>query len=365
LNQAKSAGTEQATALVVEAEPPLDNLIKSGRRSQGSVRILIGDGADAKAVLGGRHKRDKEHWLAPGMEIPVSVDPANPEAFEIRWEEIPSMAERTAAGDPALVDPVGTRRKLSQALIEATSAVPISALPSDLAAAVSKAQAGSADPIHPLDEQLSEAEGRAAPAGRQSAVVVIATQMVKLATDGGPDDASSHTYETREGKHDAVLSVYLPKQQPYAVYVEKLKHPRRSGFAGFGGIPATVSLSDPNDIDLDWKSAKAEGEARVNRRLEDANEQMRRAMSGQPVSGQAEELEQAWSKATEDAIKRGPPPGLAPSGGAPQINPQMRQMMIQNAKVALANCPPQMREMMIQQYRMAGIEIDDKGNVVE
>jgi hypothetical protein len=43
----------------------------------------------------------------------------------------------------------------------------------------------------------------------------------------------------------------------------------------------------------------------------------------------------------------------------------MRQMMVQNAKMALANTPPQMREMLIQQYRLAGIEIDDQGNVVE
>ena len=40
-------------------------------------------------------------------------------------------------------------------------------------------------------------------------------------------------------------------------------------------------------------------------------------------------------------------------------------MMIQNAKVALASAPPQMRQMMIQQYRMAGIEIDEQGNVSE
>jgi hypothetical protein len=66
-----------------------------------------------------------------------------------------------------------------------------------------------------------------------------------------------------------------------------------------------------------------------------------------------------------EAIAKGPPPGLGQDGGAPQVNPQMRQMMIQNAKMALANCPPQMKAMMIQQYRMAGIEIDEQGNVVE
>jgi hypothetical protein len=50
---------------------------------------------------------------------------------------------------------------------------------------------------------------------------------------------------------------------------------------------------------------------------------------------------------------------------APQITPQMRQMMAQNAKRALAAVPPEMRQTMIQQYRMAGIEIDEQGNVSE
>jgi hypothetical protein len=353
---------ERTTALVVEAEPPIDNLVKSGSLSHSSVRVLVGDGADAKVLLGARHKRDKEHWLVPGMEIPVSVDPANPEAFEIVWDEIPSMPDRVAAGDPALVDPVATRREMSQALIEATSAVPIASLPPDLAAAVSEAQAGSANPIHSIGEQLKEVEGQAAPAGRQRAVVVIPTQIVKLVTEGGTDNTGGRTTETKDGKHDAVLSVYLPDQQPYAVYVEKLKHPRRSGVGGIGGIPATVSLSDPNDIDLDWKAAKAAGVARINQRMEDATEQMQQAMSGQPVGGQTGDLEQTFSKATEEAIAKGPPPNMPTT---PQITPQMRQMMVQNAKMALANTPANMRPMLIQQYRMAGIEIDDDGNILE
>jgi hypothetical protein len=352
---------ERTTALVVEAEPPIDNLVKSGSLSHGSVRVLVGDGADARVLLGARHKRDKEHWLVPGMEIPVSVDPANPEAFEIVWDEIPSMPDRVAAGDPALVDPIGARRKMNEALIAATSAIQLSGMPPDLAAAVSKAQAESANQGS-IDGLLTEAEGQAAPAGRQRGVVVIPTQIVKLVTEGGTDTTGGRTTETKDGKHDAVLAVYLPDQQPYAVYVEKLKHPRRSGVGGIGGIPATISLSDPNDIDLDWKAAKATGVARINQRMEDATSQMQQAMSGQPISGQAGDLEQAFSKATEEAIAKGPPPNMPTT---PQITPQMRQMMVQNAKMALANTPANMRPMLIQQYRMAGIEIDDDGNVRE
>ena len=47
------------------------------------------------------------------------------------------------------------------------------------------------------------------------------------------------------------------------------------------------------------------------------------------------------------------------------MTPEMKQMMVQQAKMAMASVPPGMRQMMIQQYRMAGIEIDEQGNVVE
>jgi hypothetical protein len=190
--------------------------------------------------------------------------------------------------------------------------------------------------------------------------------MLKLVSEGG-DNTPTRTYETSQGKHDAVLSVHVPGQEPYSVYKEKLKQPRKSGLASRVGIPALVSLSDPSDIELLWVGAEAAGEAQVAQRMADASQKMQETqqmMSGQPATGQQGELQQAWSKATEDAIKQGPPPGLA-AGGTPKANPQMRQMMIQNAKMALANTPPQMRQMLIQQYRMMGIEIDDEGNVTE
>ena len=111
MSQVGSAGTERATALVVEAEPPLDNLLKVGKRTHGSVRILIGEGPDAIYVLGGRHPRDRDHWLVRGMAVPVSIDRVDPEDFEVAWEEIPSMPERATAGEPALVDPLGARKR--------------------------------------------------------------------------------------------------------------------------------------------------------------------------------------------------------------------------------------------------------------
>jgi hypothetical protein len=39
--------------------------------------------------------------------------------------------------------------------------------------------------------------------------------------------------------------------------------------------------------------------------------------------------------------------------------------MIRNAQLALRSVPPAMRESLIEQYRMAGITIDEDGNITE
>jgi hypothetical protein len=264
------AGGERTTALVVEAEPPLDNLLKVGKRSHGNVRILVGEGQDRIYTLGGKHKRDKDHWLVPGMEVPVSIDPAHPEAFEILWDEIPGMPELAASNEPALADPAGTRTKVNEAVIAATSAIDTSAMPAGLGDAVAKAQRESAQPPDTMADQLAQAEQEPAPAGKQRAVVLVATSVHKLASEG--DEDHTRTIETSQGKHDAVLSVHVPGQEPYAVYVEKLKQPRRSGLASLVGIPALVSLSDPSDIELDWSAAEKAGEAHVGERIADASQ---------------------------------------------------------------------------------------------
>jgi hypothetical protein len=363
LGNGAQAGGERATAFVVEAEPPLDNLIKLGRPSHGRVRILVGGGKDRIYVRGGRHKRDRDHWLVPGMQVPVTIDRARPDAFEVLWDEIPSMAERAAASEPTLADPIGTGRKVNEAVIAATSAIDTSAMPSELAEAVAKAQSDSARTPDTVPEQLAQAQQEPAPAGKQRAVVLVATSTRKLATEAAGE--RENVYETSRGTHDTVLSVHLPGQEPYAVYKEKLKHPRTSGLPRGVGIPALVSQSDPTDIELDWKGAEAAGQAQLGQRMQAASEKMQQAqqmMSGQQVGGQLGEPQQALAKATEDANKQGPPAGMPT---ASQIDPQMRQMMIQNAKMAFANTPPQMRELLIQQYRSAGIDFDDQGNVAE
>jgi hypothetical protein len=46
----------------------------------------------------------------------VTIDPAQPGRFELDWRTIPPMADRVAANDPTLADPLGARLKVALAL---------------------------------------------------------------------------------------------------------------------------------------------------------------------------------------------------------------------------------------------------------
>jgi hypothetical protein len=47
------------------------------------------------------------------------------------------------------------------------------------------------------------------------------------------------------------------------------------------------------------------------------------------------------------------------------VTPEIKEMMLKNAKMAISAAPPQMRQMIIEQYRLAGIPIDEKGDPLE
>ena len=109
------------TALVVAADLPIDNASRwsRGRHYEGNVRILIDEGSEPIYVARS-FRLDEKHWLVPGMEVPVKIDPARPEEFEIDWAGVPSIEERVAANDPVLADPRGARRRVTEAKRTAT-----------------------------------------------------------------------------------------------------------------------------------------------------------------------------------------------------------------------------------------------------
>lgn len=355
-------GGEQMTALVVVADDPLDNYLKVGKDGRGTVRILI-DTEPAPIYVARGFKLDRDHWPVRGMELPVTIDPAKPDQFEVNWAMVPSIEERTGANDPTLADPVGTRKKTMEALIASGAAGPdASAAPQDIREVVVAAQAAEAKsgdssglPDH-FKESMDKAAQEPAPAGKTRAVVLIAASEATLRSVGGGGGdgggGGGHKERQRSGKHAAVLAVNVPGNAPYAVFKPKFKHPGGKGSAMGAGLPALVSSSDPTDVEVLWDE------------LPSIKDQARQTAS-EAMQATGDRMVEATKAMSEAFQQPGPPPGAAApapgAAGVPQMPANMQAMMAQNAKRALEfTKDPEMRKMLIQQYRAAGIKIDEE-----
>jgi hypothetical protein len=350
-------------ALVVEADDPLDNLATarsasinfSGPLSLGVVRILVV--AEPPIYVARGFELDRDHWPVVGMELPVMIDLADPGSFEVIWDEVPGMTQRVAANDPTLADPVGTRRRTMEALLAAgVAGSGVSVPPGDpgaagVAAQVLAVEMGNSDHLSDhFQESMDRAAREPAPAGRTRAVVLIAASEATVVTPRG----NNRGYiKDRNGTHQAVLAVNIPGRAPYAAFKPRFKHPEGKGNLIGAGLPAVVSSGAPTDVEVLWDemlSIREQDRQTRSAALRDANERVTRFNA----------------RLTEVASGGPPAPPVAPGPpGTPQIPAQALEMMIKNAKLALQSVPPAMRESLIQQYRMAGISIDENGNVTD
>jgi hypothetical protein len=320
----------RATALVVSADHPLDNRLMVGQGTRGHVRILVDAGSGQPLQARGSFKLDREHWLVTGMEVPVSVNPADPDRFEPLWDEIPGIEERVAANDPTLADPIGTGRRVLSVLKTAGYLGPdVAALPGsvgELAREATQAEA-SAMPDR-FEEAMKRAAQEPAPPGKTRAVAVIATIAATLTDD--PNRGARE--RVTSGKREAVLAVNVPGRAPYATFERKFKRPRDKAQITGSGLPALVSATNPNDVEILWDEV-----------------QSIKSQIGQRVSD--------GLHAAQAGMAQAPTQGATPSGAA---GADMKEMLAQNAKASLSMIKnPKQRKQMIEQLRRAGIEIDD------
>lgn len=362
--RAAEANGERMVAIVIEADDPLDNRIKLGRSSLGTVRILI-ETEPEPIYVKRDFKLDREHWVVPGMQLPVTVDRAHPESFEIRWDEIPSMADRAALNDPTLADPVGTKKKMQQTLIASGAVGPAGPYrPSDdvrervVEAQAAAAKEGDGRPDH-WQESLDRAAGSPAPPGKKRAVVLFAASEATLRTEDSRADGSGGVLvRERHGKHDVVLAVTIPGSPPYAVYVPNFNHKSGKGLALGAGIPALVSESDPSDVEVLWDELPSRRD-QLRETVAEA-----RNLTQSSVAAAAQQMEEATRQVSLRAAEAGSSP--QPPTETPGLTPAMKEMMLKNAKMAVSAAPnAQMRDMIIEQYRLAGIPIDEKGNPLD
>jgi hypothetical protein len=350
----KGEGGVRAKALVVDAEAPPKGGSRFSRISKATIRILVDAGSGPIYTARSDHLK-QEQWLVAGMEVPVTIDPAQPDGFEVDWEAIPPIEERAAANDPTLADPAGARRKALEALESAGVWGPdMSAAPGGMGELAARSQeAQKAATPDRFAEAMEKAAQEPAPAGKVRAVVRISTIRPKITGGSGPDGSGPSSITT-SGKCNAVLSVNVPGQAPYAVYEKKFDSPGDRGDVTGAGLPAVVSSSDPDDVEVLWKELPSLQDA-IGQRIADKMQGLQAGM----------QEETAMQQQMADAIKQAgaaPPAGSAPGAAQAmgQLNPQMKAIMAQNAKRALQFVQdPAQRKMLVDQYRRAGIVIDE------
>lgn len=359
----RSRGTNETyaavrmTALVTEAETPLDNAIQIGRHFLSTVRIAI-DYATPPIYTMSTFRLEREHWLVRGMSVPVMIDPAHPEEFRVLWDEVPDIERLVAAREPALCDPIGTSAKVNEAVVRLTSAIDVASLPAKIREQVEHLRNRDEPSPDHFAEALAKARHEPAPPGTVRCVVIIATTMMTVVEDAGAGD-SSYRIRTSDGKHDAVLSVHIPDREPYAVFVRKFRRPRRKADVMGAGLPALVSTNDPNAIEVLWDEVPTIKE-QIDERLSDAMDRMQSAQAH--LADDQAQMEATIGAAAECVSQN---PSAAPPPGTTGVPTEVREQMIANAKLAFQYLKdPAPRQMLIEQYRLAGINLDDEGNVV-
>jgi hypothetical protein len=244
------------SALVTATEEPIDNAGGTSSHSVAQTQVFVS--LPTGAFVGVRGLRlDPDHWLVEGMTVPVSIDPAHPNDFEIDWANVPSIQDRVAANDPSLLDPMAARLSNWDALAAAGFHEPDmdQVAPQLLTMEMTSMRAELVAEPQAFARQLSGVTGLTAPDGKRRALAQIATTTATWET------TLSGTNQHRDvhGKHAVVLSVSVPGEAPYAVFLKSFDHPHREYDAYNPGLPTVVSMGDPTDVQVLWDEMPASG----------------------------------------------------------------------------------------------------------
>lgn len=312
----------RAVALVISADAPPEGGPLQRPYGQGVLQVFVETPEWGRRTLSGPLRFADEHWVVPGVELPIAIDPARPELFAVDWPAVPTMQQLAAANHPALADPFGAARRIA-----ATVGVTPSA-----------ATAARQDRFH---RAVAAAATRPAPPGRFPAVAMTVTIRGRMSSDSDGEGGSG-TSLLANPSSAAVLSVSRPGQPPYAVYQPRFAVPRRKRVLPGEPMPATVSATDPSDVDISW--AELPGlDDQISARVADA-------ASANAATSAA--LAQQWQAMTAQAVN-------APAAGAGTgLSPQARQLLVDNLRRSLLYVTdPAQRELMLQQYRTMGLDI--------
>ncbi|MCW2801756.1 MAG: hypothetical protein JWQ70_3228, partial [Aeromicrobium sp.] len=305
--KADAPGTElrsTVNALVLTADAPPRGAPPFGPQSKGKIKAIVPGPGGRSHTLESTFKYSEDHWLAAGMDVPVFLDPEHPDTFEVDWASVPSMKQQAEANNPALADPFAAARRLAKAL---------GITPSEKTAAQ----------YERFQKAVTDAAAEPAPAGQLRAVALVATVRGRY-DSGDTGDAStggggSHPGVGLTSASEAVLSVAVPGRAPYAVFVPKFKVPRKHLSIPGEAMPATVSASDPQKVEILWKEAPGLMD-QVTARMADSARATSKVQEGMMAQYQA---------AADQAMAN---PAAAAATGPTGMPPVARQMLIDNLK---------------------------------
>jgi hypothetical protein len=343
-------------ALVTHVDAPPQGVPHHGALSRGTIRVVVDLGSGPVEVAGTFRFAD-DHWLVRGMDVTVLIDRTRPAEFDVDWSSVASMADRVAANDPALADPFAAGRRVAQAL--------------------GLAREDTGTRRQDRFAELMTAAAVAPPvAGKLHAVVLIASIRGRMEV-GGSDPGPSTTGITMHRDSEAVLAVNVPGLPPYAAFVRSFKFPRTQSEIADSGLPALVSTTDPNDVEVQWEdvpSVAAQLADRMSASLSAAQDRMARQQS---LAAQI----MATVPSRQSREPGGSPPAYPPAGPATTafppagtgampvtgsrlaaLAPRRREMMIDNLRRTLPYVgDPAQRRMILDQYRALGVDIDGEG----
>jgi hypothetical protein len=180
-----------------------------------------------------------------GFVLPVDVDPLDPDSLDVRWDEVPTIEERVASRDPAIVDPEGTWRM------------------------VAEARAGRVEPVAGISgappERPPWGDGRIdgwppaepLPGGRLPGTALVVERSLDPGGNRSGDDyqlpVSPYGGVVADGIHDylgwLLLCVVPASGSRYGVHVRKSL---RRGHLG-PVLPVAIHPEKPEDIDIPWR----------------------------------------------------------------------------------------------------------------
>ena len=328
-------------ALVTHVEAPPQGAPHHGALSRGTIRVIVDLGSGPVEVAGTFRFAD-DHWLVRGMDVTVLVDPARPTEFDVDWTSVASMSDRVAANDPALADPFAAGRRVAQAV------------------GLTREDTGTRRQDR-FGELMTAAAAAPPVAGKLRAVVLVATIRGRMEI-GGSEPGPSTTEITVHRNSEAVLAVNIPGRPPYAVLVRHFKFPRRQSDITGAGLPALVSATDPNDVDVQWDdvpSVAAQLADRMSASMSAAQDRMARQQSisaqimaamhehhgtGRPATHpQPDAATHRQPHAGDAPVPAYPPPEAAataypPAGPAAHAHP--RALRLSDGRRSGGQCPP-------------------------